>query len=150
MFKIEKIHLGKGTITAAKNTQAINSVPVTDDWSKCRMLTFVKLHGRRSPMLATIVLCIALASSADENAPLPREQVGSIKLSLYRSGRASLSSGLKTTATGFHMKTTPDVKSLVKTTTVDGLYSKSHATGFVSASENVSRSLIIDILSVLD
>lgn len=45
MFKIEKIHLGKGTITAAKNTQAINAVPVTDDWSKCRMLTFVKLHG---------------------------------------------------------------------------------------------------------
>jgi len=110
MFKIEKIHLGKGTITAAKNTQAINSVPVTDDWSKCRMLTFVKLH-------------------AEEHAQLPREQVGTITLSLYRSGRASLSSGLKTTATGFHMKTTPDVNILVKTTTVDGLYSKSHATG---------------------
>lgn len=76
-----------------------------------------------------------LAPPAEEQAQLPREQVGTITLSLYRSGRASLSSGLKTTATGFHTKTTPDVNALVKTTTVDGLYSKSHATGCVSASE---------------
>lgn len=67
--------------------------------------------------------------TAAENAKLPNESVGTIKLSLYRSGRASLSSGLKTSATGFHTKATPDPKSLIKATTVDGLYSKSHATG---------------------
>lgn len=148
MFKVEKIHLGKGTITAARNTQAINSVPVTDDWSKCRMLTFVKLRGMPSHLLATVPLWMTLALSAEENAPLPREQVGSITLSLYRSGRASLSSGLKTTATGFHTKHTPDVKSLVKTTTVDGLYSKSHATGCVG--KRRSTPPMIDVQSVLD
>ncbi|KAF8311970.1 hypothetical protein DL93DRAFT_1352699 [Clavulina sp. PMI_390] len=106
-LEIEKIHLGKGTITAAKNTQSIDSVPITDDWSKRRLLTFVKLHA------------------AEHGSP-PKEPIGSIQLSLYRSGRASLSSGFKTSATGFHTKTTPDPKSLIKETTVDGLYSKSH------------------------
>jgi hypothetical protein len=70
-----------------------------------------------------------LAYTAAEDAPLPNDQVGTIRLSFYRAGRASISSGLKTSATGFHREKLPDSKLLVKETSVDGLYSKSHATG---------------------
>ena len=97
----------------AKNTGRIDAVPVTDDWSKRRLLTFVKLQ-------------------AAEDAQLPSDEVGSIKLAFYRAGRAPLSGGIKTAATGFHMAGVVDPNTLIKHTTVDDVYTHSHATGCVS------------------
>ncbi|KAF9509785.1 hypothetical protein BS47DRAFT_126996 [Hydnum rufescens UP504] len=112
-LEIEKVHLGRGAIVQAKNTGSIDALPVTDDWSKRRLLTFVKLQ-------------------AAEDAQLPSEEVGSIKLSFYRAGRASLSGGIKTAATGFHRTGVVDPGSLIKHTTVDDIYTHSHATGLGS------------------
>ena len=46
VIEVEKVHLGRGALSAAgRNFGRIDSVPVTDDWSKRRLLRFVKLRG---------------------------------------------------------------------------------------------------------
>lgn len=45
-IEIEKVHPGRGAIPGAKNSVGkIEAVAITDDWSKKRMLKFVKLTG---------------------------------------------------------------------------------------------------------
>ncbi|KAF8339772.1 uncharacterized protein EI90DRAFT_3012713 [Cantharellus anzutake] len=109
-MKIEKVHLGRGALPAANHTGSIDAVPVTDDWSKRRLLRFVKLQ-------------------ASDDAPLPREDVGTIKLYFFRASRSQPSGNSKTVATGFHKKHTVDPNKLVTHTTMDGLFVQSHATG---------------------
>jgi len=107
-MKIEKVHLGRGVLSTANHSGSIDAVPVTDDWSKRRLLRFVRLQ-------------------ASDDARQPKDDVGSIKLYFFRAGRAQI--GTKTVATGFHRKHTIDPTKLVTFTTEEGLFSQSHATG---------------------